>query len=425
MRSAMSLKAIFTVLLLVASSWAATEKTLHNFGSSGTDGQSSAAGLIFDSAGNLYGTTAAGGAAGKGTVFETSPDGSGGWTTKLLWSFGVVQDDGQKPVAGLVFDAAGNLYGTTYQGGTVFSGTVFELSPNGDGTWAEKVLHHFQVQGHEQDGKNPAAGLIFDAAGNLYGTTYNGGTGAEGTVFELSPNGDGTWAEKVIHNFFVNFHVNDGQNPQASVIFDAAGNLYGTTYQGGSAGHGAVFEMSPNGSGGWTEKLLHSFWAGGDQFDGSNPEAGLIFDAAGNLYGTTYSGGSRFQGLGTVFEMTPDGSGGWTEKVLHVFHKLSLDGKYPQGGVIFDGAGNLYGTTSAGGTKNAGAVFEMTPNGDGSWAEFVLHNFQVEGDIDDGANPLAGVIFDSTGNLYGTTSKGGTSNTMGSGGVGTVFQVAP
>ena len=269
------------------------------------------------------------------------------------------------------------------------------------------------------------AGLIFDAAGNLYGTTYNGGTGAEGTVFELSPNGDGTWAEKVIHNFFVNFHVNDGENPAAGLILDATGNLYGTTYQGGSAGHGAVYELSPNGGGGWTEKLLHSFQVGGNNRDGSNPMGGLIFDTAGNLYGTTYNGGTAIEG--TAFELSPNGGGGWTEKVIHNFfvNFHVNDGENPASGLIFDAAGNLYGTTYHGGSTGHGAVFELSPNGGGGWTQKLLHSFQVGGNQNDGANPQAGLISDSAGNLYGTTTMGGTSDMGGSGGVGTVFEVMP
>jgi uncharacterized repeat protein (TIGR03803 family) len=234
-------------------------------------------------------------------------------------------------------------------------------------TWAashESVLHAFKPRG--TDGANPSAGLIFDAAGNLYSTTGLGGTYNVGTVFELTPNGSGGWTEKVLHNF--NNNGTDGASPNA-VIFDAAGNLYGTTNQGGDYGAGTVFELTPNGSGGWTEKKLHNF---GNGTDGASPNA-VIFDAAGNLYGTTEQGG--VYNAGTVFEMTPNGSGGWTEKKLYSFGINGTDGTYPYVGLIFDTAGNLYGTTNQGGDYGAGTAFEMTPNGSGGWTEKKLHNF--------------------------------------------------
>jgi len=330
-----------------------TEKVLHNFGTA-SDGRYPEAGLIFDGNGNLYGATGGGGTHTRGTVFELTPDGSGGWTEKVLHNFGS-GDDGAEPNSSLIWDNAGNLYGATGQGGTHGvsggAGTVFEMTPNGDGSWTEKVLHNF---GSGMDGLNPKAGLIFDAAGNLYGTTYYGGTHSSGTVFELTPNGDGSWTEKVLHNFGSGM---DGQYPWAGLIFDAAGNLYGTTADGGSHGRGGiVFEMSPDGSGGWTEKILHNFNSGKD---GGFPEAGLIFDGNGNLYGTTGAGGSL--NWGTAFEMTPDGSGGWTEFLLHNFG-IGNDGRSPYSGLVFDNAGHLYGTTNAGSTYGEGMVFEITPD---------------------------------------------------------------
>jgi uncharacterized repeat protein (TIGR03803 family) len=410
----MGLKAFFTVTLLVTSSWA-SEKVLHNFGSSHTDGQSPVAGVVFDSAGNMYGTTMAGGSKNMGTVFETSPTGSGGWTTALLYSFGQSGSDGQNPEAGLIFDASGNLYGTTYAGGSAGGGTVFELSPNGSGGWTEKVLHNFGIS--QSDGQNAQACLVFDSAGNLYGTTVNGGTQSEGTVFELLPNGSGGYTEKVLHNFFLT--TNDGENPEAGLVFDSAGNLYGTTFSGGSAGHGTVFELVSNGTGGFTEKVLHNFFVNGDDDDGSNPQAGVIFDTAGNIYGTTKGGGSEFFGAGAVYELTPSGLGTYSERVLHTFAISGSDGKNPLGSLILDSSGNLWGTADKGGTADGGIVFKMTPNGSGGWTESIVHSFQVEGDSSDGANPQAGLVADSAGNLYGTTNKGGTQSD------GAVFEVTP
>ncbi len=230
--------------------------------------------------------------------------------------------------------------------------------------WKEKVLHSFCSQPNCADGDYPTAGLIFDAAGNLYGTTYAGGAyGAygPGTVFELTPAAGGGWTEKVLHSF--DNDCTDGASPYASLIFDAAGNLYGTTSRrrllpacDAGEGCGTVFELTPTAGGGWTEKVLHSF---GNGTDGANPDCDLIFDAAGNLYGTTIYGGTY--SYGTVFELTPAGGGNWTEKVLHNFNRNGTDGICPYAGLIFDAAGNLYGTTSLGGTFGVGTVFELTP----------------------------------------------------------------
>jgi uncharacterized repeat protein (TIGR03803 family) len=251
-----------------------TEKVLHSFGS-GTDGKGPLAGVIFDAAGNLYGTTYLGGTSASGTVFELTPAGGGTWTEKVLWSFGN-GTDGANPQASLIFDAAGNLYGTTYQGGTACCGTAFELTPAGGGTSAETTLHAF---GGGTDGVGPQAGLIFDGAGSLYGTTNGGGTYNHGIAFELMPAGKGTWMEKVLHSFG---NGTDGAAPDA-----------GTTFLGGSYGGGTVFRLNAQG-----ETLLFSF----SGTDGAGPDAGLIFDGAGNLYGTTYQGGS--EGEGTAFEIT-------------------------------------------------------------------------------------------------------------------------
>ena len=417
--------AIFTATLFVTSTLAAAqERVLHNF--NGTDGDVPAAGLIFDNNGNLYGTTSQGGTGNCyngygdihcGTVFELSPIQGGGWTETVLYSFNWNGNgtDGTAPLAGLIFDAAGNLYGTTYNGGTSADGTVFELTPAAGGTWTEKVLWSF---GNGTDGTAPLAGLIFDAAGNLYGTTVSGGTYGNGTVFELTPAAGGTWTEKVLWSFG---NGTDGYQPFAGLIFDAAGNLYGTTSEGGTyLYNGTVFELTPTAGGGWTEQVLHSFNYNGT--DGVWPYAGLIFDAAGNLYGTTESGGGGTYGSGTVFELTPTGGGGWTEKVLHSFFCSPFnctDGYSPRAGLIFDAAGNLYGTTYNGGTYQYGTVFELTPAAGGGWTETVLYSF---GNGTDGVGPVAGLIFDAAGNLYGTTAYGGT-GVDGLNEGGTVFEL--
>jgi uncharacterized repeat protein (TIGR03803 family) len=303
------------------------------------------------------------------------------------------------PLAGLVAGPQGTLYGTTYDGGSSNEGTVFELAPNGRGAWNKTVLHSFKTG---TDGSFPKAGLIFDSAGNLYGTTSLGGASGVGVVFELSRNGYGGWNETVLHAF----DGTDGFGPRGSLLFDSAGNLYGTTEENGSA-PGTVFELAPDGHGGWKETVLHSF----NGNDGAVPDSGVIFDSAGNLYGTTSLGGAS--GAGVVFELAPDGHGGWDETVLHSFS--GQDGEEPVGGLIFDASGNLYGTTSFGGANNCGVVFELAPNSHGGWKETVLHSFNGQ----DGEEPLGGLIFDAVGNLYGTTDVGGASN------YGTVFKLAP
>jgi uncharacterized repeat protein (TIGR03803 family) len=402
--------AIVAVTLWVTSSWAATNwnlKLLHNFGT-GSDGARSWSAPIRDAAGNLYGTTTQGGTYGYGAVYELTPNGRGGWTETVLHSFGNDGSDGYYPYGRLLFDTAGNLYGTT-QYGSVSYGTVFELSPNQGGGWTETVLYNFSQFG---DGRYPDAGLIFDAAGNLYGTTDHGGAYCDlyqgcGTVFELSPVQGGGWTETLLHSF----NIDDGDGPMGDLILDASGNLYGTTFDGGMHGGGTAFELTPLGGGNWNMTTLHSF---GEGADGNELWGDLTFDAAGNLYGVTDGGGN--QNAGTAFELSPNGDGGWTEAVLHSFGDGN-DGIQPlRGTLVFDAAGNLYGTSTQGGYYGVGAVFELTPNGNGSWSETLIHNFDrgIQGNW-----PMGSVIIDADGNLYGTTMEGGTNN------AGTVFELSP
>jgi uncharacterized repeat protein (TIGR03803 family) len=251
--------------------------------------------LIFDSTGNLYGTASAGGKpGGSGTVFRLTRGANGKWKTKVLHSFSGGKDGGNSR-ASLIFDSVGKLYGTTSIGGTKDLGTVFELMPSTNGNWKEKVLYSFRGG---TDGSGPLARLIFDSAGNLYGTTESGGNPYDnGTVFQLKPGTNGKWTEIVLYRF-----SNEGNGPAAGLIFDSAGNLYGTTYWSG-----AVFELVPE-KGEWDEIVLH-FFTGGT--DGARPKGDLIFDSSGNLYGTASSGGNiskrhcldSFCGL--VFEITP------------------------------------------------------------------------------------------------------------------------
>jgi uncharacterized repeat protein (TIGR03803 family) len=390
--------AILSALLFsaVRPAHAQTETVLHSFSDNGRDGHTPVGGLIFDSVGNLYGTSWYGGTYNDGSVFELTHRTHGGWGEKILHSFNGNSADGFGPFANLVIDAAGNLYGTTCFGGTEGGGTVFELTPQESGDWTETVLHNF---GSGKDGICPKSGLIFDPAGNLYGTTYQGGAKGAGTVFELTQGTSGAWTEKILHSFD---DTGDGGNyPQNGLILDSSGNLYGASNQ-------TVFELTPRATGGWTEKLLYVF--NSDGIDGFDPEF-VIFGADGNLYGTTYTGGT--EGDGTVFELLPKATGRWTEKVLHSFN--GEDGVFCYAGLVFDAAGNLYGAVVEGGTYNHGTVFKLTPQEGGNWIETTLHSF----DDKDGSYPWNALVLDSAGNLYGTAESGGAF------GYGVVFEIKP
>jgi len=358
----LSLTTTFAVLIFVttlagARAAAQSESILYSFNNNHGDGIGPRASLISDSAGNLYGTTSGGGAYAYGTVFELLPKAGGGWTEKIIHSFGSSATDGQNPTSSLIFDSFGNLYGTTVNGGSDYFGTAFELSPGKSGSWTVKIVHNFG-SADSTDGWFPSAGLIFDSSGDLYGTTSAGGTYAKGEVFELTPNGYGAWMGTTLHSF--GDGAADGSDPFSGLILDASGNLYGTTYQGGLYGTGTAFELSPGSAGTWTETALFSFNNGNNgSVEANSIYAGLISDSAGNLYGTGYNGGAR--NYGAVFELSPKASGGWTQKTLHSFDNNGTDGSNPEGGLIFDAAGNLYGTTYNGGAYGLGAVFELAP----------------------------------------------------------------
>jgi uncharacterized repeat protein (TIGR03803 family) len=352
----------------------------------GSDGGVPVGGLIEDSAGNLYGTTWEGGASGDGTIFKFYARRN----EAALYSF-EGGSDGQGPVAGLVEDAAGNLYGTTTAGGD-FNGTVFKIDTQGN----ETVLYAFTGLA---DGRRPQAGLVLDAVDNLYGTTFAGGAANFGMVFRVDTSGH----ETVLHSFTAT--GGDGAYPYAGLLRDAAGNLYGTTFGGGIYGYGTVFKVAANGD----ATTLYSFTGAAD---GAGPIANVISDSAGNFYGTTYMGGSQsvicngYVGCGTVFRLTASG----TESVLYSF-KGAEDGANPAAGLIRDAEGNLCGTTQFGGAFGYGTVFSVDRNG----KETVLHSFAGS---PDGEDPEAGLVRKG-GGLYGTTPLGGTYNS------GTLFKLVP
>jgi uncharacterized repeat protein (TIGR03803 family) len=363
---------------------------LHSFAGGTTDGAYSYSSLVLDGAGNLYGTTYVGGEHNAGTVFKIKTDGTG---FALLHGFAEGPSDGARPEAGVILDGAGSLYGTTLQGGTSNFGTVFKVKIDGTGF----VLLHSFALGASDDGANPAAGVILDGAGNLYGTTYGGGVSGGGTIFKVRTDGTGF---ALVHSFA--WVASNGAQPYAPLILDGAGNLYGTTAEGSATGGGTVFKVRTDGTG---FALLHGF-AGGTS-DGANVHTGVILDGAGNLYGTTEQGGTT--GGGTVFKVKTDGTG---FALLHSFAWIASGGTYPYAPLILDVAGNLYGTTETGGASDNGAIFKVKKDGTGF---AVLHDFA--GGASDGARPRAGVILDGAGNLYGTTRL------AGAGSRGTVFKV--
>jgi len=389
-----SLMLVLLLLLHAAPfSQAQTYTVLHTFSPNGTDGAVPSAGLVQDAKGNLYGTTTAGGQYLYGIAFKLTPAGK----ETVLHAFGNT-GDGKTPMAGLLRDSAGNLYGTTLEGGASGAyGTVFGLNNTG----SEIMLYSFG--GPPNDGGFPQAGLIQDGAGNLYGTTAQGGSVGIGTVFTLNKSGGG---ETVLYNFCSLQNCADGGYVLAGLLRDAKGNLYGTTNLYGKYSAGVVFKVDSSG----TETVLYNFCPAQNCPDGSKPAAGLIQDAAGNFYGTTTAGGKH--GAGTVFKLSKN----FKETVLYSFKGLK-DGGTPMAGVIQDSAGNLYGTTKSGGKHQNGTVFKLTKAG----TESVLHSFTGG---KGGGQPLAGLIRDAKGNLYGTASAGGDPSCTPPG-CGVVFKLSP
>jgi len=402
--------AVLTVSLFMGAAGAQTLTVLYSF-TGNQDGNSPQAGLVLDKMGNMYGTTLVGGKSGNcqhgcGTVFRVTPSGN----ETVLYSF-TGGMDGASPSGRLIFDARGNLYGTTIYGGNAQCNLGLQ---NGCGTvfeltpsGQETVLYRFTGG---KDGGNPMAGVVMDAMGNLYGTTLAGGAvtcpQGCGTVFKLTPRGK----ETVLHSF----NRADGAYPEAGLIFDKKGNLYGTTSAGGKLQNaGTVFKLTPSGK----ETVLHSFPFGFTTTDGAQPRTGLVFDKRSSLYGTTSYGGDRGCpggsgfGCGVVFKVTPSSD----ENVIYAFTggvEAGPDGAWPSD-LILDANGNMYGTTSAGGVYGWGTVFKVTPTGQ----ETVLHTFS--GAPADGVEPTAGLVLDASGNLYGVSAGGGAY------GYGTVFKLVP
>lgn len=392
----------------------------------GSDGIWVRSGLVEDKAGNLYGTTFTGGSpcetqvqTGCGIIFQLVPPGApgGSWTENVIYSFH--GPDGNGPTGNLTLDESGNLYGAA--NGGECCGIIFQLAPPSSqgGSWTFTTLYNFQG---EPDGAAPTGGLIFDKAGNIYGATYSGGAfDSSGIIFELSPptGSGGAWTETVLFTFDFLDHPGIGYNPTSGVVMDKSGNLYGVTSVGGirkKGGEGVVFKLGRPTTGGasWSYKVLHAFQ--GEPSDGAFPVGGLVFDEAGNLYGTTSAGGSHkctvpyTQPCGTVFQLTPPL---WTESVLYNFSGGS-DGWDPQASLVFHNDGVLYGTTTNGGggcgNGGCGTIFQLVPPTSGSSKWTESVLYAFRGG-NDGEGPAANVLFGSGGAIYGTTTFGGNNGT--------------
>jgi uncharacterized repeat protein (TIGR03803 family) len=409
---------------------ASSGKIIYSF-QGGADGEYPYSDLAIDAAGNLYGTTSQGGidcgGYGCGTVFELAHT-KDGWTHQVLHKFASTSlrssPDGSYPTAGVVFDSSGNLYGTTESGGKSGCGTVFKLAPNSNGGWQESILYAF---GCNPDGRQPNGDLVFDSQGNLYGTTFGGGTGTGfcggsdsaffgcGTAFRLSLNPDGSWSETTIYNFQGS---PDAAIPVDALVPDGKGGFYGASEYGGagpcSTGHGefdppdgcsAVFELTPSGAG-WTESVIYSFFRG--RGFARNPSGGFIVGGPNVLFGASSSGGN---GFGSIFRLEDSGKG-WNQDILHRFYG-DPDGRGPVGRLAKGSQNTWFGVTRSGGANRDGTVFALISTKAG-WEERVLFNFESGPDF-----PEAGPAVDSQGHVYGTTLEGGSKS------YGSVYEVIP
>jgi uncharacterized repeat protein (TIGR03803 family) len=385
---------------------AVKEKTLYAF-TGGNDGSFPHGGVIADAKGNFYGVTTSGGADHNGVVFELSPPKRGEtvWTQTTLYAF-TGGKDGGSPQAALMMDSGGRLYGTASTGGANGEGVVFELTHH-KGIWKYHRLWTFTGG---NDGGAPSGALTMDGAGNLYGTTTQGGTGVVGTVFELSPPAtSGAWTENVLYNFTGN---SDGGEPMGNVLLGTDGNIYGTTAGYGEFNYGVVYRLTaPQSGGDWGFSVLHAFQGGSD---GEVPRDGLIQDASGTLYGATAGFDNSY---GTVFQMNTDGSS--YNVIYNVTGGQGFTGNGPWQTVSMGADGAIYGTTYADGQSAFGEVFQLTPHAGKPWTSKVLYTFPGAAG---GQYSYSNVLIDKLGRLYGTTY-----GVAGQGGFypGTVWQIKP
>lgn len=405
-------------IFVSSTSLAGTETILYAFqGSAINDGNTPYAGVVMDASGNLYGTTIYGGTEGMGVVYELIRSGKT-WQEVVLHSFSG-GSDGAYPYGGVVVDAAGNLYGGTRFGGNTQCsgggcGVVYELSPGANGAWTESIL--FAFSGSNEGG--PLASPTLMGKRHLFGTTVGDDACDEGIVFELRHAKTG-WKERDLHDFC----GNDGQAPAyGALVFDSGGNLYGTTGFGGQDGVGTVFELTPQANHKWTYTDIHDF----TNAEGGVADGGVTIDISANLYGAEADGGT--EGNGSLYELSPQGGGQWVENKLHVFTG-GADGVLPFQNPIFDANGNLFGTTYGGGMtpgcQFCGVIYELTPQGGGQWGEKVVYDFASQSGGADGYQPVAGLIHDTKGHFYGTTTKGGQIRGTNPCNCGVVFEFTP
>jgi uncharacterized repeat protein (TIGR03803 family) len=405
-RSVVMALAVFAVMAMVANAaWASTTKVAYSFAGD-EDGEYPSTELAIDSAGNLYGTSVQGGDFGGGTVFQLTPSGQS-WTHTVLYNFTGGADGGQ-PYGGVTLDAQGNLYGSAVVGGTGHAcedgcGVAYKLTKSGN-TWTQTVLHNFTGG---NDGSGPGGRLTLDQNGDLYGMTPTGGAFGLGVIYQLRYQ-SGTWKMRVIHTFTGG---TDGGTASAGRLLLVAGHLYGVATVGGTYGQGVAFRLGINQAGKWELKTLYAFKGAPDA---GFPYGGLVFDGVGNLYGTTYYDGAN--DLGAVYQLSPGPQGAWTERVLYSF-KGGSDGANSISTLVFDGAGNMYGTTSEGGAAGCGCgtIFKMTRSGN-AWTESVAYRFQG---VPDAAFAYNGMVADQAGNFYGATVHGGDDNE------GAIYQFTP
>lgn len=408
MRSPLLMTALLA--LITPGLFASTETPVYNF-TGGLDGGNPASPIVFDSAGNAYGTTVIGGESNCGTVFQLTPGSGGQWQQTVLHSFDCF-GEGKNPYGGVTLDSQGNLYGTTAAGGSNGicagdgCGVVYKLSRSGSG-WVETVLYSF---GDSPDAAGPGGPVVFNRNGNMVGTTPDGGAFGSGAIYQLSQS-NGQWTETIIHDFT---RGNDGAvGSLGGLLLDNAGNLYGVTELGGAHQAGTVFRLAPASGGTYTFSTLYAFQG---QPDAAFPYGGLIADSHGNLYGTTYYGGAN--GAGTVFRVGPGPViGGWRDAVLYSFTGGS-DGGNPTSTLVFAPNGNLLGTTSAGGDAgcDCGVIFSLTPTGFNRWSQSVVHTF---GTPPDGGFAYYGLTPSSGGQYLGTTASGGSHSQ------GIVYELTP
>jgi uncharacterized repeat protein (TIGR03803 family) len=373
-----------------------TAITLYNFATA--TGRALESPPIFDALGNLYGPASSGGSNNAGIIYQLTPNLDGTWSETTLHQFGI-GSDGVGPSAELVSDGLGNFYSVTLEGGTTGNGAVYRLTPNLDGTWTETIIYNFQ--GFPSDGSWPNSALIFDSQGNLWGTTLKGGKYDGGTLYELTPNGDGTWAKTFLYQF--NQRGPGGWSPRGKLAVDAQGNMYAVTENGGKFNHGTAWKFTISVEGGGSFAPIHQFGSG---VDGADPFGGVVSDAQGNIFGTTINGGKT--GAGTAWELSPTKAGGWAYKVLANF----MQGEHPTWSLLPDGAGGYYGTApETPATKGRAYVFHLTETNN------VWGISKVSG-VGSGFMPESGVVWGPDGKLYGANAEGGTKF------AGTVYQVS-